>query len=421
MRVLQVTNTYPPGDISGVGALVIELARGLEARGHEPCVLTRKAAADDPYAVAIAGPKLLFPLLAAVRFLGLSRARPFDLVQVHESDGALVALALRVARALGLAAGEARLVATLQVSYVRERQAVRIVRADGVEVARPTASERVFAYGRAPILAFLGRLTARLADAVVAPSEGTARELEEDYRARAPVVIPNGVAEPAVRGRWEGGAGAVGGHVDAGDGSRAGAAAAGPGQGPEPLRILYAGRLRTRKAVAVLVLAFARVVRELPAARLDVVGAGEQRGALEAQVAALGLGAEVRFLGALPRDDMAPLYTAASVFCLPSTYEGFPVAILEAMSFGLPVVSTRVAGIPEAVEDGVTGFVVEPESATELGAALVRLLGDARLRRAMGEAGMARFRRLYLREQVVGSYLELYARVLAGEAARRAS
>ncbi|HXT52580.1 MAG TPA: glycosyltransferase family 4 protein, partial [Thermoanaerobaculia bacterium] len=189
MRVLLVTNTYPPADVSGVGTLASELAHRLGLGGHFVTVLTRRPPPHDPHGQAVRGPKLLFPLLAALRFARSPRT-PWDLVQVHESDGALVAVVLRLLRAFGVRAGQARLIATLQVSYVEERRAVRPILADGEVVSRPTPGERIFAWLRAPILALLGRLTARLADAVVAPSEATAAELRRDYGAARVEVIP---------------------------------------------------------------------------------------------------------------------------------------------------------------------------------------------------------------------------------------
>ena len=161
MRILLISNTFPPADLSGVGTLVAELAAELGRQGHEVDVLTRHAA-GDPAAVGVRGPKLLFPLLAGARYLGLVR-RAYDVVHVHESDGAGVALALRLARRLGRAPGRPRLVLTLHVSYVAERRAVRAVRANGRVVSRPTPAERVFALLRAPLHAVLGRWTARLA------------------------------------------------------------------------------------------------------------------------------------------------------------------------------------------------------------------------------------------------------------------
>jgi glycosyltransferase involved in cell wall biosynthesis len=386
VRILIVTNTYPPADISGVGALAVELSRELGTRGHEARVLTRAAAADDRHAIATGGPKLAFPILAALAYL---RLEPFDLVHVHESDGALLALVVRALRALGRQRGRPRLIATLQVSYRRERLAVREVRAAGRVVSRPTRSELVFAWLRAPILSLLGRLVAALADVVVAPSRATARELEEDYGARRVTVIPNGV-EPASPAAAAASSGAPAGFDP-----------------PGPV-VLYAGRLRTRKAVAVLVQAFAAVAAKVPGATLVLAGDGEQRPSLERQASELGIAGRLRFLGALPRAEMAALYARADVFCLPSTYEGMPLAILEAMAHGLPVVATAVSGNPEAVEDGVSGLLVPPEDSERLAEALIRLLADADLRRELGEAGRARLAASFGRERVTRAYVGVY-------------
>lgn len=383
MRVAIVSNTYPPHDISGVGTLVAELAAQLPAAGHQVVVLTRRAAPGDPAARTTGGSKLLFPLAVARLYLRAAREAAFDVVHVHESDGVAVALLVRLARLLRRPSGRALLVATLQVSYTRERRSVRPVRADGRVVSRPSASERVFAWGRAPVLAGLGRLTARLADRVVAPSHATGLELAQDYGARGVTVIPNGIAPLPPGDR---------------------AVERPPGR---PV-VLFAGRLRTRKGVAVLVEAFSRLRREHPEATLVVAGDGEQRAALEAQVRALGLGGAVRFAGAQPRSAMPGWYAAADLFCLPSLYEGFPLAILEAMAAGLPVVATAVSGIPEAVEDGVTGRLVPPEDATALARTLAELAADPEAARRMGEAGRSRVEAELSIPRIAAAYLELW-------------
>lgn len=392
MRILIVSNTYPPADISGVGALVFELAHQLGAGGHSVAVLTRKAPQGDPYAVGTAGSKLLYPLLAGFHFLRLLRRRgPFDLVHVHESDGVAVVLLLRLLRLFGRPGGRARLVSTLQVSYRRERWSVRPLRAlgpggSGRVLSRPTADERLFAWVRAPLHAFLGRLTVRLSDALVAPSRVTAGELAEDYGARGVRVIANGIRGEDLE-------------------------AAGRSRGDDPRRpptVLYVGRLRTRKAVAVLLEAFLEVRRRLPEARLVVVGDGEQRPALEKRKRQLGFGDEVQLTGGLPREAIVGFYARADVYCLPSLYEGFPVAILEAMAAGLPVVATTVSGIPEAVLPERTGLLVEPEDVAGLAEALIRLLGDPALARAYGAAGRAFLAERFSIEAVTREYLELW-------------
>ena len=386
MRILIVTNTYPPADISGVGTLVFELARQLDATGHAVRVLVRRAAEDDRLAERVPGAKVLFPLWAAVRFVGLARRQRFDVVHLHESDGVLVALAVRLARAFGRPAGSARVVATLQVSYRRERWAVRRLRVDGRTIARPTAGERLFGWLRAPLLALAGRLTARLADAVVAPSRVTAEELENDYGCRVAAVIANGIAPLELP----------------------------PRRPAEPgVEVLYAGRLRTRKAVAVLIEAFAKVHRQAPAARLRLAGDGEQRPALEEQAQRLGLADVVCFEGTVPHDRMPALYAAADVFCLPSLYEGFPLAILEAMAAGLPVVATGVAGNPEAVEDGVHGRLVEAEDVAGLAAALLDLIEDEAGRRRMGRQARRRVEEEFSIERIGAAYRALWEELAA--------
>ena len=386
MRVLLVSNTYPPADISGVGVLVAELAAELRRQGHEAVVLTRQPRGAE--AIGVPGPKVLFPLFAGLRYVALARRR-FDVVHVHESDGVAIALALRLARLLRLPQGHPRLVATLHVSYVAERRAVRPLRVAGRVVSRPTGSERVFAWLRAPLHAAFGRWTARLADAVVALSAAAAGELARDYGARVAAVVPNGVR-----------------------------VAPQPERAPAGGVVLFVGRLRTRKAVAVLLEAMVRVRAAVPGARLVLVGDGEQRAALAAQAAALGIAGAVEFAGALPRGAAQEWLRRADVLCLPSTYEGFPMVILEAMEAGLPVVATAVAGVPEAVRPGETGLLVEPEDAEGLGAALVAILADPARARAMGEAGRRLLEERFTIAHATAGYLTLWE-ALVGQRVRR--
>lgn len=128
--------------------------------------------------------------------------------------------------------------------------------------------------------------------------------------------------------------------------------------------------------------------------RLVIVGDGPQRSALEAQTASLGLGAQVTFAG--NQDNVLPWLQALDVFVLPSyANEGVPQAIVQAMLCALPVVTTGVGSIGEAVQDGTTGLMVAPQEPKPLAAALARLLDDAALRARLGGAArlaaLARF------------------------------
>jgi glycosyltransferase involved in cell wall biosynthesis len=115
---------------------------------------------------------------------------------------------------------------------------------------------------------------------------------------------------------------------------------------------------------------------------LLVIGGGEDRDALERDAIAKGLSARVHFLGV--RRDVGNLLAAMDVFVLPSLWEGLPLALVHAMGAGVPVVASRVAGVPEVVDDGRTGLLVPPSDAPALGAALTRMFEDPALRERLG-------------------------------------
>ena len=170
----------------------------------------------------------------------------------------------------------------------------------------------------------------------------------------------------------------------------AGPVAARPGaEGGGGPRILFVGRLAGVKGAPLLLDAAARLAGRHPGLTLTFVGDGPERAGLEARAAALGLGARTEFTGYLGQEGVAARLAQADVLALPSFAEGVPVVLMEAMAAGLPVVTTRIAGIPELVEDGVSGLLVPPGDGDALAAALDRLAGDPALAAAMGRAGRA--------------------------------
>ncbi|HWM90970.1 MAG TPA: glycosyltransferase family 4 protein [Thermoanaerobaculia bacterium] len=348
-RVLLVANTLPPRDVSGVGEQVLQLAAGLRQAGCEVEVLGRGPG-------QVGGPKVLFPLFAVPAvWRALRRFRP-HVVQVHESDGGLAALLVR-ALAPRLDPRLDRiplLVALLQVSYVEELRAVRPLVADGRVLGRPGGVERRFRWLKAPLQIALGRLTARAADLVLAPSAATAAELRRDYKVRDAAVVPNVTGGLAVES------------VSVEE---------------PPGYLLFVGRLRIRKGVEVLLEAMP------PGARLLIAGDGEHRAALESRV---GAGPDVKFLGRCDAGRVRGLLRGAAALVVPSIYEGMPLVILEAMESGVPVVASRVSGIPEVVEDGLTGWLVPPEDPPALAAALGEVLDRPDEARRRGEAGRRR-------------------------------
>jgi glycosyltransferase involved in cell wall biosynthesis len=144
--------------------------------------------------------------------------------------------------------------------------------------------------------------------------------------------------------------------------------------------------------------------------RLLLAGDGPLRRAVEARIALGGQAGRVQLLG--PRDDIPALLRAADIFVLSSRWEGLPLAVVEAMMAGLPVVATAVGGIPETVLHGETGLLVPPGDAHALASALHRLLQDADLRRRMGEAGRQRAMAWFTQQRMVDATIALYRQIL---------
>lgn len=171
------------------------------------------------------------------------------------------------------------------------------------------------------------------------------------------------------------------------------------------------GRLQDVKNHAGLIDAFVRLRARIPERklRLVLVGDGPLRAGLEQQAAASGAGADIVFAGAL--DNVAAVLRGFSLFVLPSIAEGTPVTLLEAMASELPVVATRVGGIPEVVEHGVQGTLVAPGDPEALAQALGAYVRDPALGAGHGRAARVRIESHYSMSAMLAAYLALYDRL----------
>lgn len=165
--------------------------------------------------------------------------------------------------------------------------------------------------------------------------------------------------------------------------------------------------LAAHKGQRHLIAAAATVVRAIPDARFVIVGSGELHDALARQIASLGLERHVVLAGF--RADVLGLIGGLDLFVMSSVTEGLGSAILEAMACSRAVVGTRAGGIPEAVEDGITGVLVPPADETALADAIIDLLRDPDRREAMGIAGRARVERLFSVAHLVEGVTRVYA------------
>jgi glycosyltransferase involved in cell wall biosynthesis len=164
------------------------------------------------------------------------------------------------------------------------------------------------------------------------------------------------------------------------------------------------GRLDEQKGYELLVDALA----DLPGASAVIVGDGPEREALESRASETGVADRLELAGW--SDDARSYLPAFDVFVLPSRYEGFPLAIVEAMLAGLPVVAADVGSIPEAVVDGETGLVVPPDDVPALTAALRRMIDDPALRARCGEAGRLRAESRFTSDLMATTFAEIYER-----------
>lgn len=154
--------------------------------------------------------------------------------------------------------------------------------------------------------------------------------------------------------------------------------------------ILFTGKLAPRKGVDVLLRALPQVLREMEV-KLVLAGSGNQQD-YQQLAEALGISDKLRFLGRVPDDTLRLLFSSCDLFVLPSRLEGLGIVILEAMAAGKPVVATNVGGIPELIESGQNGILVEANNEGKLAGAIVKVLSNKSLAQIIGENNMKKAR-----------------------------
>ena len=237
---------------------------------------------------------------------------------------------------------------------------------------------------------FIHRLAFRAGASPVAISAALARSFARIYGRVPAAIIPNGVDvgrgfRPEARDLWR----------------------RSHGFAPGDCLVASVGRLETQKNPLHLIRAFVEGLRETPAAYLLLAGEGTLLEPARRLANRAGMSARVHFLGL--REDVAELLSAADLFALGSDWEGAPVAILEAMSAHLPVVATAVGGVPDLVEDAVTGLLAPARDAGALGRAMAALAGDSERRQRMGAAAAHRALS-FDRAGMIDAYAQLFTR-----------
>jgi glycosyltransferase involved in cell wall biosynthesis len=304
-------------------------------------------------------------LRALLALYRLMRARRYDLVHTHISKAGI----------LGRAAARLAGVPAVVHTYHGQVSEVEATTATGV------------------LFRMVERMAARVTHRIIAVSASTAEQClrhrigrPDQYR-----VIHNGIDLDRF-GSWDG--------------------APSPEACGQGMAIGFVGSLAVEKRVDVLIGAVALLQQAASPVRLYIVGDGPLRHQLEAQALELGLGASVHFTGLVP--DVRPWLAAFDVVVAPSASEGLPTVLLEAQAMGCPIVASRVGGIPEIVEDGVSGLLVEPEQPRVLSASLAAICGDSELRRRLGMAGRGQVARSFGLTTMLRRTEGVYDDLLAG-------
>jgi len=178
--------------------------------------------------------------------------------------------------------------------------------------------------------------------------------------------------------------------------------------------VLFVGRLYHRKGLETLLRSIPPVLKEFSNVKFVISGTGfkEKEESLKNLAKELQIEDYVTFLGYVADEKLPDLYSASDIFVLPAIYENFPFAILEAQSSALPVISTNVGGIPEFLEDGKNGFVIDPRNETELIQKLLTLLQNPELAKKMGEHGRELIEQTLSWDIITNQVIDLYHQLL---------
>ena len=245
---------------------------------------------------------------------------------------------------------------------------------------------------------FTGRLLHRMAFgrtvAAVAVGEEVRRSYRDWYGAEPQATIRNGIdtvsfERPGGRRRWR----------------------ADHGFNDSDFLVVSVGRLDPQKNPLAMIDAFAAAFRNDAGGQLLMVGDGSLRGAAVQRAMELGVAAKVHFLGT--QAEVAEVLVASDVFALASNWEGTPLAVMEAMAAGLPVVATAVGGVPELVLDGETGLLTPAGTTPAFAEALARMRADPGMRTAMARAALLRSK-MFSVDNMVAEYAALFERLAGG-------
>lgn len=371
MHVAQVISTaFPPEE--GIGYYAYNLSQQLLERGHRVTLITRGSVTRERFTYdgieVLKLPYLpVYPFHVDVHGRFVARALSemesnLDLVHLHSPLSPPVDTALPV-------------VATVHTSIVEDTKQMQ----DGnvgelyQKLLARVSSRRIITD------------QCRTADRITTVAHSVAGELAEYYDVDDALVLGNAV------------------NLEEFDGLDSG--------GTEPF-VLYVGRIHYRKGVADFLDAAERIARTRDV-RFKLVGQGPLEEKMHQKAADLGIDDRTEFLGYVDRDRLVELFGQATVYVLPSHYEGLPTTMLEAMAARTPVVASEVSGVPDVIDDGENGLLIPPREPSRIADSVGRLLDDPAMRERLSAAGRETVEQGYTWESIGREFESLY-RTLVG-------
>ena len=349
LRVCLITKMYPPRT-GGGATYAYELANALGELGHEVDVYTQAVSDEDESVethpnvdvtrITKARPLVVFSTL----YFSIACRLRIDFEEYDVIHGTLMPASTIAFGPWFLDGLDAPLVLT---SHGTSYDEARSVDPDGF-------ADYLFRYFFHPVNVAMDAVSGRFADHIIAVSDHTREQLRDLYRFDEAklTTVPPGIDSERFRPTEE----------------------VHPAVDESKRTILVVSRLDPRKGIDKAIRAFAQLDRD--DTELLIGGTGRLEASLRELAANLGVADRVRFLGFVPDEELPSLYSAVDLFVLPSEYEGFGIVFMEAMACGTPVIGTDVGGVPTAIDDGETGYLVPKDGVDELAERTGEILHD---------------------------------------------
>lgn len=349
LRICFITKMYPPRT-GGGATYAYELANALGERGHEVDVYTQ--AVPDGGETPETHPNVTVVRITKARPLVVLSTLYFSIVCRLKIDFERYDVIHGTLMPASTVAFDPWLLRRLDVPLVLTSHGTSL---DEAQAVKPqSATDYLFKYVFHPINVAMDAVAGRFADQIIAVSDHTRERLRDAYRFEEGrlTTIPPGIDTKRFRPVEE----------------------QHPAVDEENDSVLVLSRLDPRKGIDMAIRAFAQLDRG--GTELLIGGTGRLESDLKRLATERGVGDSVRFLGFVPDEELPSLYSSVDVFVLPSEYEGFGIVFMEAMACGTPVVGTDVGGVPTAVADGETGYLVAQDDVEGLAGRIGELLSD---------------------------------------------